>query len=189
MFLLTFQKKGRNFSIVHSVGQSSYTGVLLRHPQSLNCDGRLEKFQCLVVKWIQYADGYNATLRQFKLFSICFQLIKTDLIFLWKLCNYKVEIKKHLTFNCLPTLWSNHYLFNIPSARKLQNINNFFIGAPRTANVLLKLMCCYSIISFDMLLTSFRTSRFKCLNAKSDSFSIDNPCTFYVKCFCKSCRS
>ena len=153
---------------------------------SLTLLHQLELFQYKVLRWIKKCSSYVSGLLNLNMLPISYVLIRVEILLLWKLHNNVIDVDCKSATSSLPTRSATSGLFVIPNTRKLKTDDNFFVRAPRAANELLRL----KIISFDMPLGMFKSKLNKFLLLKTSTlFDINRSCTFFVKCFCKNCRS
>ena len=147
---------------------------------------RMEHFQYKAIRWIKACPSYVSGLSQLDLLPISYLLIRDDIILLWKLYNNQIDVDSNLATMSLPTRSSTNNLFVVPKTLKFSSDNNFFVRAPRAANELIR----QQMISFEMPLEFFKSALNKFLTFKSISiFIINHSCSYFVKCFCKTCRS
>ena len=145
---------------------------------------RLEKFQHNVLKWITSSVDFVSGLLQLQLLPICYQLIKADVILVWKIYNSDVDCVNCLFKVASCTRDSSANLLILPDTKKIGSNANFFVRVPRSVNFLLS----ENVISLTMSSSSLKF--FYCyFNMLTNTFNIDNSCCFYLKCMCGCCRS
>ena len=152
---------------------------------SLQC---LENFQKKVLRWICYRLDYECTLERLDLLPICYQLVRADVILLWKKVNKRVDFHYAMLLEqkCNPTRLSRLDLFEISYSSKWKSIEKFCIRAPWISNVLLA----DKISDFNWPLEKFKhaLSEFlKSLTRTNNNYN--NTCTYHVKCRCSVCPS
>ena len=152
---------------------------------SLQC---LENIQKKVLRWICPGLDYECTLERLDLLPICYQLVRADVILLWKIENKRVDF--HITMplkqKCNPTRNSRLDLFEISYSSKWKSMEKFCIRAPWISNVLLT----DKIIDFIWPLEKFEHALSEYLkNLTRTKFNYNNMCTYHVKCRCSVCRS
>ena len=146
---------------------------------------RLEKFQYKVLKWMFSSEDYVSGLLQLQFLPICYQLIKADVILLWKIYNSDVDCEYCPSNVASCTRASSANQFIIPDTKKLGSNANFFVRATRSVNFLLS----QNVISLTMSLSSLKLSLDCYFSMLTKNFNIDNSCCFYLKCMCTCCRS
>ena len=147
---------------------------------------RMEPFQYKAIRWNKACPSYVSGLSQLDLLPISYLLIRDDIILLWKLYNNQIDVDSNLATISLPTRSSTNDLVVGQKTHKFSIDHNFFMRAPRTANELIR----QQILSFEMPLGIFKSALNKFLTFKTKStFNIDHSCSYFVKCFCKTCRS
>ena len=147
---------------------------------------RRELFQYKAIRWNKACPSYVSGLSQLDLPSISYLFIRDDIILLWKLYINQIDVDSNLATMSLPTRSSTNNLFVVQKTHKFSSDHNFFVRAPRTANELIG----QQIVSFEMALGIFKSALNKFLTFKTKStFNIDPSCSYFVKCFCKTCRS
>ena len=99
--------------------------------------------------------------------------------------NKQVEVESEIQKSLFNTSSSTFGLFSLPKTQKFCFEDNFFVRANRCANELLML----NVNIFDIPLGIFRTKLHVSLVQKLTHFNIDISCSYFVKCFCKNCRS
>ena len=107
---------------------------------SKNSLRRFENFQKRVLKWVSNSNDYDKCLQMLNMLPIFFELIRTDVILLWKIWHKKVKITVELEL--IKSINSNRSAITNPFAFKdtrQQSDNSFFIRAVRTANEFIKL--------------------------------------------------
>ena len=152
---------------------------------SLQC---LENIQKKVLRWICPGLDYECTLERLDLLPICYQLVRADVILLWKIENKRVDF--HITMplkqKCNPTRNSRLDLFEISYSSKWKSMEKFCIRAPWISNVLLT----DKIIDFNWPLEKFKHALSEYLkNLTRTKFNYNNMCTYHVRCRCSVCRS
>ena len=146
---------------------------------------KLEKFQSRVFRWIISDPDYVSKLQRLSFLPVCYQKIESNMILLWKTINKQAEVESKIQRCFFNTRSSTLGLFSVPKTKKFCSEDNFFVRATRCANELLK----PNVIKFDMPLGIFRTKVHIFLVEKLTYFNIDISCSYFVKCFCKNCRS
>ena len=146
---------------------------------------RLEKFQYKVLKWVTSSVDYISGLLQLQLLPICYQLIRDDVILLWKTFNSGVDCVYCPSNVASCTRASSANLFVIPDTKKVGSNANFFVRATRSAKFLLS----QNVISFTMSLSSLKFSLDCYFKMLTKNFNIDNSCCFYLKIMCAFGRS
>ena len=93
-----------------------------------------------LLKWVSNSNDYNKCLQMLNMLPTCCELIRTDVIFIWKSWHKKVDItvKLELIKSTISThsASTNQFAFNY--TRRFNSDNNLFIRAVRTANELIK---------------------------------------------------
>ena len=149
---------------------------------SINSLRRLKSFQKRVLKWLSNSNDCDKWLRMLNMLPIRYELIRTDVILLWKIWHKKVDITVELELikstNSTRSASTNQFAFKHP--RRFKSDNNFFIRAVHTANELIKL----NILSFESTLPIFSRDLENYLVQKRTSFNLNNSCIFFIKCFC-----
>ena len=112
---------------------------------------KLQNFQQKILKWICSNTDYVSALLQLDMLPLCFQMIKNDLVLLWKLHNNHIGVDHPLSVTNQVSRFSPHGFFNIPRNKKVSSDANFFVRATRAANELLRLQ----IVNFMMPLPTF----------------------------------
>ena len=120
---------------------------------SNSCMRKLENFQQKVLKWICSNTDYVSALLQLDMLPLCFQMIKNDVVLLWKLHNNHIDVDHPLSVTNQESRFSPHGFFNIPRNKKVSSDANFFVRATRAANELLRLQ----IVNFMMPLPTFKS--------------------------------
>ena len=152
---------------------------------SVTCIRTLTKFQSRVFRWIISDRDYDSALQRLSFLPVCYQKIQSDMVLLWKMINKQAEVESEIQKSLYNTSSSTFGLFSLPKTQKFCSENNFFVRANRCANELLKL----NFIKFDIPLGIFRTKLHVFLVQKLTHFDIDISGSYFVKCFCKNCRS
>ena len=75
----------------------------------------LESFQKKVLHWILPSLDYVSALQSLDVLPICFQLIKIDLILLWKIQHNQIDIHHKLSFSQQQTRSQARCLFVVPA--------------------------------------------------------------------------
>ena len=146
---------------------------------------QMELFQYKAIRWIKACLSHVSGLSQLDLLPISHLLVRDDIILLWKLYNNQIDVDSNLATIWLPLRSSTNNIFVVPKTHKFSSDHNFFVRAPRAANELFRQQ-----ISFELPLGIFKSALNKFLTFKTKStFNIDHSCSYFVKCFCKSCRS
>ena len=135
--------------------------------------------------WMFSSEDYVSGLLQLQFLPICYQLIKADVILLWKIYNSDVDCEYCPSNVASCTRASSANQFIIPDTKKLGSNANFFVRATRSVNFLLS----QNVISLTMSLSSLKLSLDCYFSMLTKNFNIDNSCCFYLKCMCTCCRS
>ena len=110
----------------------------------------LESFQKKVLQRILPSLDYVSALQSLDMLLICFQLIKIDLILLWKIQHNQIDIHHKLPFSQQQTRSQARFLFQ--PLKKFNSDANFYVNSTRAANKFLQRI----IVSFDMPFTSYK---------------------------------
>ena len=151
---------------------------------SLQC---LENFKKKMLRWICSGLDYECTLEKLDLLPICYQLVRADVILLWKIVNKRVDFHNTMPLKqkCNPTRNSRLDLFEISYSSKWKSMEKFCIRAPWISNVLFT----DKIIDFHWPLEKFKHALSEYLkNLTRTKFNYNNMCTYHVKCRCSVCR-
>ena len=146
---------------------------------------KLEKFNSRAMKWVFRSNDYVSSLKSLKLLPICFQVQRIDILLLWKIINKRVIIPHDFKFISSCTRSGTLKLFDLEHHNKFKTSDAFFPRSKRASNELIRL----GVINFEMPYTLFVHRLDAYFENKLDSFCLSNSCSFFVKCFCKTCRS
>ena len=146
---------------------------------------KLEKFNSRAVKWVFRSNDYVSSLVSLKLLPICFQVQRIDILLLWKIINKRVIIPHDFTYKSSCTRSGTLKLFELKHNHKFKTNDGFFPRSKRASNELIRL----GVINFEMPYCLFVKRLDAYFENKLQSFSLNNSCSFYIKCFCKTCRS
>ena len=137
------------------------------------------------MKWVFPSNDYVSSLKSLKLLPICFQVLRIDILLLWKIFNKKVVIPHDFAYKSRCTRSGTLKLFELEHNQKFKTNDGFFPRSKRASNEFIRL----GVIDFEMPYTLLVQRLDTYFKNKLHSFSLRNSCSFYIKCFCKTCRS
>ena len=143
---------------------------------------KMKSFQSRVFRWIISDSDYISALQRFSFLPVCYQKIQSNMVLLWKMIKKQADVKSQIQISFFN---SKSARFSVPKTLNFCSEDNFFVKFTRCANELLKL----KVINFDMPLGIFRTNVHIFVVKNYAHFNIDSSCSYFVKCFCKNCRS
>ena len=147
---------------------------------------KLEKFQHRCLKWVlNCKKSYLERLKVLDILSVSFQLIRTDLLHLWKLLNAFIDSNLNTNFVCSTSRTHQFGHFEVSKNKKFKTDEHFLNRCQQAANHLMRM----NIIDFDMSKRQFTYAIDQFLRTRIESFDPDNSCSFYVKCCCSFCRT
>ena len=153
---------------------------------SISALRKLEKFQHRCLKWVlNCKKSYLECLKVLDILPVSFQLIRTDLLLLWKLLNGFIDSKLNATFVCSTSSTHQSRHFGISKNKKFKTDEHFLDRCQRAANHLMRM----KIIDFDISKRQFTYAIDQFLRTRIEYFELDNSCSFYVKCCCIFCRT
>ena len=135
--------------------------------------------------FLNFQKSYLECLKVLNILPVSFQLIKTDLLLLWKLLNGFIDSNLNATFVTLSSRNHNFGHFEISKNRKFKTDENFLNRSQRAANHLMRM----KIIDFDMSKRLFTYAIDQFLITRIEYFDQENSCSFYIKCCCTFCRT
>ena len=150
----------------------------------------LEKFQKKAVKWKIGSTNYTDSLVMLNILPICYQIIFTDCLLFFKLLHncYDFDINDYVTVSeSRPgNRSSQRMVFSVPLTRKFCSIGSFFQRTIHSVNSVLAKVD----INSTTTVSQTKTLPFNFLKQQLQStFNLNNPCTFFIKCRCNTCRS
>ena len=112
----------------------------------------LEKFQRKVLRWVTRSEDYNEKLSKLNLYPICYQIARTDLIFLWNTWHgtLESEIKLHVNRTTLSSRGSAKNFFEQPLDKQFKTDNCFLSRAIHAANYLISINVIDLTLSFNI---------------------------------------
>ena len=129
--------------------------------------------RCL--KWVLNCKKYYLeNLKVLDILLVSFQLIRADLLFLWKLVNPFIESNLNATFVCLTSRTHQFGHFEISKNKKIKMDEHFFNRCQRAAKHLMLM----KIIDFDMSKRQFTYAIDQFLRTRIESFDLENLCYF-----------
>ena len=162
--------------------QSCIISILLyaspRWSASIEALRKLGKFNSRAMKSVFRSNDY-VSLVSLKLLPICFQEQRIDILLLWKIINKRVIFLHYFTYKSNCTRSGTLKLFELKHNYKFKTNDGFFPRSKRASNELIRL----SVINFEMLYCLFVRRLDAYFENKLQSFSLNNSCSFYIKCF------
>ena len=146
---------------------------------------KLEKFNSRAMKCVFRSNDYVSSFVSLKLLPICFKVQRIDILLLWKIINMRVIIPHDFTYKSSCTRSGTLKLFELKHNHKFKTNDGFFPRSKRASNELIRL----GVINFEMPYCLFVKRLDAYFENKLQSFNLNNSCSFYIKCFCKTCRS
>ena len=143
---------------------------------------KMKNFQSRVFRWIISDSDYVSALQRLSFLPVCYEKIQSNMVLLWKMINKQAEVKSQIQIRLFN---SRSAKFSVPKTQNFCSEDNFFVKSTRCPNELLKL----KVIKFDKPLGIFHTKVHIFLVKNFTHFNIDISCSYFVKCFCKNCRS
>ena len=154
---------------------------------SISALQKLEKYQYRCLKWVlNCKKSYLESLKVLDILPFSFQLIRTELLLLWKLLNGFIDSNLNANFVCSTS--RTHQLqghLEISKNRKFETEEHFLNRSQRAANHLMRM----KILDFDMSKRHFTNAIDQFSPTRIEYFDLENSCSFYVKCCCSFCRT
>ena len=149
-----------------------------------------EKIPEKAVEWIICSSNYTDSLVMLNILPISYQFIFTDCFPFFKLLHncYDFDINDYVTVSeSRPgNRSSQSMVFSVPHNRKFCSLGRFFQRTIHSVNSFLAKVD----INSTTTVSQTKTLLFNFFKQQIQStFNLNNPCTFFIKCRCNTCRS